>query len=111
MSFGRARTRTHARKPAYARAPRTFAALGEHAGLAIYKPRDRRDLKQQLFGAIGQTIDFNFAGIAGEDEPFAGQNLYQESSATSILQSSWIPEQDLEFLAPGAGPTRPNPVK
>jgi hypothetical protein len=68
-------------------------------------------LKQQLFGAIGQTIDFNFAGIAGEDEPFAGQNLYQECSATSILQSSWIPEQDLEFLAPGAGLTRPNPVK
>ena len=107
MSFSRSRTRT----PAHARARRTFAQLGEHAGLAIYKPRHRRDLKQQLFGAIGQTIDFNFAGIAGEDEPFAGQNLYQECGATSILQSSWIPEQDLEFLAPTAGPARPNPVK
>ena len=111
MSFGRTRTRAHTRKPAHARAHRIFAVLGEHAGLAIYKPRDRRDLKQQLFGAIGLTIDFNFAGIAGEDEPFAGQNLYQECGATSILQSSWIPEQDLEFLAPDAGPARPHPVK
>jgi len=109
MSFGRRRSHTRAR--AHGRAHRTFAHLGEHAGLAIYRPRDRRDLKQQLFGAIGQTIDFNFAGIAGEEEPFAGQNLYQECGATSILQSSWIPEQDLEFLAPGPGPARPNPVK
>ena len=109
MSFGRRRSHTRARPHAHAR--RTFAQLGEHAGLAIYKPRHRRDLKQQLFGAIGLTIDFNFAGIAGEDEPFAGQNLYQECGATSILQSSWIPEQDLEFLAPDAGPARPHPVK
>jgi len=109
MSFSRTRSRTSTR--AHTRAHRTFAQLGEHAGLAIYKPRQRRDLKQQLFGAIGQTIDFNFAGIAGEDEPFAGQNLYQECGATSILQSSWIPEQDLEFLAPGTGPARANPVK
>ena len=105
MSFGHTRTRTAAR------AHRTFAHLGEHAGLAIYRPRDRHDLKQQLFGAIGQTIDFNFAGIAGDDEPFAGQNLYQECSATSLLQSSWIPEQDLEFLAMGTDPARPNSVK
>ena len=109
MSFSRTHSRSSTR--AHTRAHRTFAQLGEHAGLAIYKPRQRRDLKQQLFGAIGQTIDFNFAGIAGEDEPFAGQNLYQECGATSILQSSWIPEQDLEFLSPGAGPARPNPVK
>ena len=109
MSFSRTRSRTSTR--AHTSAHRTFAQLGEHAGLAIYKPRQRRDLKQQLFGAIGQTIDFTFAGIAGEDEPFAGQNLYQECGATSILQSSWIPEQDLEFLAPGTGGARPNPVK
>jgi hypothetical protein len=111
MSFTRTRTRSHTRTRAQPRAHKTFAQLGEHAGFAIYKPRDRRDLKQQLFGAIGQTIDFNFAGIAGEDEPFAGQNLYQECGATSILQSSWIPEQDLEFLAPAIGTGRPNPVK
>jgi hypothetical protein len=109
MSFGRTRTPTRTRTRA--RAHRTFAQLGEHAGLAIYRPRDRRDLKQQLFGAIGQTIDFNFAGIAGEDEPFSGQNLYQECGATSILQSSWVPEQDLEFLATATGPGRPDPVK
>jgi hypothetical protein len=107
MSFGRTSRRTRTQ----ARAHRIFAELGEHAGLAIYRPRDRRDLKQQLLGAIGQTIDFNFAGIAGEDEPFSGQNLYQECGATSILQSSWIPEQDLEFLATATDPGRSNPVK
>ena len=105
MSFGRPRTRTRSR------VHRTFAKLGEHAGLAVYKPRHRHNLKQQLFGAIGHTIDFNFAGVASEDEPFAGQNLYQECGATSLLQSSWIPEQDLEFLAPDSGSAAPKSVK
>jgi hypothetical protein len=41
MSFSR--TRTDTRPRAHARARETFAQLGEHAGLAIYKPRDRRD--------------------------------------------------------------------
>jgi hypothetical protein len=79
---------------------RRFQHLGEHAGLAVYQPRDARDLKMQLLEAIGRTVDVYFAGVAAADERYAGQNMYQERSGGHILQSSWIPEEDLRFLEP-----------
>ena len=79
---------------------RRFAHLGLHAGLGVYHPRNRKDLKLELYEAIGQTIDLNFAGVARADERFAGQNLYQERASGHLLQSSWVPEQDVQFLEP-----------
>ena len=79
---------------------RRFQHLGEYAGRAVYEPRNRRDLKMQLVEAIGRTVDVYFAGVADADERYAGQNLYQERSGGHILQSSWIPEEDLRFLEP-----------
>jgi hypothetical protein len=38
-----------------------------------------------------------FAGIADPDEQFGGQNLYQERDG-ELLQHSWVPEEDLEFI-------------
>jgi hypothetical protein len=74
--------------------------VGQHAGAGVYEPHDRSGLKPELFQAVGRTLDLDFAGVAGGDERFAGQNLYQEhrGGASSILQSSWIPEQDVRFL-------------
>ena len=84
---------------------RRFHHLGEHAGLAVYEPRDERGLKMQLVEAIGRTVDVYFAAVADKDERYAGQNLYQERRGGHILQSSWIPEEDLRFLE------APPPVK
>jgi len=79
---------------------RRFRDLGEHAGLAIYQPRTMRDLKMQLAGAVGRTVDLYFAGVADDDERYAGQNLYQERRGGHILQGSWVPEEDVRFLEP-----------
>ena len=79
---------------------RKFALAREHAGFGVYQPRTRKDLKFELYGAIGRTIDLDFAGIARADERFTGQNLYQEHDGERILQGSWIPEQDVRFPEP-----------
>jgi hypothetical protein len=79
---------------------RRFEHVGDHAGLAVYEPRSERDLKMQLLGAIGRTVDLYFSGVAEADERYAGQNLYQERYGGHILHSSWIPEEDLRFLEP-----------
>ena len=76
---------------------RRFTTIGEYAGRAIYQPRHRRDLKDGLAQAIGHTVDLEFAGVASTDEPFGGQNLYQERRG-ELLQHSWVPEEDLEFI-------------
>jgi hypothetical protein len=84
--------------PRSARHPRRhFARLGEDAGRARYQPCDRRDLKLELYPAIGQIVNIMFAGVAGPDEQFAGQNVYCERDSR-WLHSSFVPEQDLEFL-------------
>ena len=81
---------------------RKFALAREHAGFGVYQPRTRKDLKFELYGAIGRTIDLDFAGIARDDERFTGQNLYQEHDGERVLQGSWIPEQDVRFPKPDA---------
>ena len=72
-------------------------ALGEYVGRARYKPRTQHDLKLELRQAIGSFVDLKFAGVAGPDEPFAGQRIFQESERR-ILCSSWVPEQDVDFV-------------
>src|SRR5476651_1753353 len=79
-----------------------FALVHEHAGVGVYQPQSRKGLKFEPYGAIGRTVDLDFAGIAGDDERFAGQNLYQEHDGERILQGSWIPEQDVRFAEPDA---------
>ena len=69
---------------------RTFRHTGEYAGRAVFRPHHKRDLKEGLFAAIGLTVELEFAGIAGEDEHFAGQNLYQERRG-ELLMHSWVP--------------------
>ncbi len=81
---------------------RKFTLAREHAGFGVYQPRNREDLKLALYEAIGRTVDLDFAGIARDDERFAGQNLYQEHDGGRILQSSWIPEQDVAFPKPAS---------
>ena len=87
---------------------RHFTKLGEYAGRAVFKPHHHRDLKDGLFNAIGSVVELEFAGVAGPDEQFSGQNLYQERGAGELLQHSWVPEEDLEFLDPSA-PVPPPP--
>ncbi len=77
---------------------RTFSQVGEYAGRAVYRPRDRRDLKADLYPAIGQTVELEFAGVARAEERFAGQNLYRERGPGAWLPSSFVPEEDVEFL-------------
>ena len=79
---------------------RAFVHPGERAGLAVHQPRTRLGLKLHLHGAIGKTIDLDFAGVAQSGERFAGQNLYQERGDGNLRQSSWVPEEDLRFFAP-----------
>ena len=85
---------------------RHFTTRGEYAGRAVFRPHHQRDLKEGLFQAIGCTVELEFAGVAGRDEDFAGQNLYQERHG-ELLQRSWIPEEDLQFIdeptTPGSG--------
>ena len=76
---------------------RGFKQLGEYAGRAIFRPHHKRDLKEGLFQAIGRTVELVFAGVATDDEQFSGQNLYQERGG-QLLQRSWVPEEDLEFI-------------
>ena len=76
---------------------RKFSRAGEYAGRAIYRPRHRQDLKAGLHAAIGHVVELQFAGVARTDEPYPGQNLYQEYRR-ALLHSSWIPEEDLEFI-------------
>jgi hypothetical protein len=76
---------------------RHFTKKGEYAGRAIFRPHHRRDLKDGLFQAIGCTVELEFAGVASPEEPFGGQNLYQERRG-ELLQHSWVPEEDLEFI-------------
>ena len=80
--------------------PRRFHHLGEHAGLAVFEPRNSRDLKMQLLDAVGRTVDVYFSGVAEPGDRYAGQNLYQERHGGHILHSSWVPEEDLRFLEP-----------
>jgi hypothetical protein len=79
---------------------RRFHHVGEHAGLAVFQPRNTRELKMQLLEAVGRTVDLYFAGVADPGERYAGQNLYQERHGGHILHSSWIPEEDVRFLEP-----------
>ena len=82
-----------------ARKHRHFTTRGEYAGYAVFRPHHKRDLKEGLFEVIGRTVELEFAGVADPDEPFAGQNLYQERRG-ELLQHSWVPEEDLEFVTP-----------
>jgi hypothetical protein len=77
--------------------PRHFTHPGEYAGRAIFRPHHKRDLKDGLFQAIGCIVELEFAGIADPDEQFGGQNLYQERDG-ELLQHSWVPEEDLQFI-------------
>ena len=72
---------------------------GEYTGTAIYRPRDRRGLKPELYAAIGKAFHLSYACIAEPGEPFAGQMLFQEREAGPLR--SWLPEQDLEFVMVG----------
>ena len=86
---------------------REFTTPGEYAGRAIYQPHHKRDLKDGLFQAIGSIVELEFAGVANPEEDFAGQNLYTERGG-ELLQHSWIPEEDLEFLdEPLRDPSKP----
>jgi hypothetical protein len=76
---------------------RHFTQPGEYAGRAMFRPHHKRDLKEGLFEVIGRSVELEFAGIAGPDEQFSGQNLYQERDG-ELLQHSWVPEEDLEFI-------------
>src|SRR5438132_7756160 len=84
------------------RAPRSIPAHvhhlqpGQYAGVAIYRPRDRRDLKPELYAAIGKAFHLSYTCLAEPGEPYAGQMLFQERKARSLR--SWLPEQDLEFV-------------
>ena len=80
---------------------------GQYAGLAIYRPRDRRGLKPELYAAIGKAFHLSYTCIAEPGEPFAGQMLFQERKAGPLR--SWLPEQDLEFAVaqPTAVPAAP----
>src|SRR5262245_15982715 len=69
---------------------------GEYAGVAIYRPRDRRDLKPELYAAIGKPFHLSYTCLAAEDEPFAGQMMFQEHKGGKLR--SFVPEQDLEFV-------------
>jgi hypothetical protein len=75
---------------------------GQYAGVAIYRPRDRRDLKPELYAAIGKPFHLTYTCLADPDEPYAGQMMFQEQKAGALR--SWLPEQDLEFVtvAPAA---------
>ena len=64
---------------------RKFALAREHAGFGVYQPRTRKDLKFELYGAIGRTIDLDFAGIARDDERFTGQNLVVSHNSADLL--------------------------
>jgi hypothetical protein len=86
---------------------RRFTQPGEYAGRAVFRPHHRRDLKDGLFQAIGHTVELVFAAIASDDEPFSGQNLYQERDG-ELLQHSWVPEEDLEFIDESAAPSTDN---
>ena len=76
---------------------RRFTAPGEYAGRAVYRPHHTRDLKEGLSQAIGRTVELEFSGVAGANEEFAGQNLYQERRG-ELLMHSWVPEEDLQFI-------------
>ena len=76
---------------------RRFTKPGEYAGWAVFRPHHTRDLKDGLFQAIGCIVELEFAGVARSEEDFAGQNLYQERGG-ELLQHSWVPEEDLEFI-------------
>ena len=69
---------------------------GQYAGVAIYRPRDRRDLKPELYPAIGKAFHVSYACLAEPGELYAGQMLFQEQKAGALR--SWLPEQDLEFV-------------
>src|SRR5712691_4402818 len=69
---------------------------GQYAGVAIYRPRDRRDLKPELYAAIGKAFHLSYTCLAEPGEPYAGQMLFQEQKARSLR--SWLPEEDLEFV-------------
>ena len=81
---------------------------GQYAGVAIYRPRDRRDLKPDLYEAIGKPFHLTYTGLADPDEPWGGQMLFQEQKARTLR--SWLPEQDLEFVtvAPAAAVRPPS---
>ena len=88
---------------------------GDYAGTAVYRPRDRRDLRPDLYAAIGKTFHLTYTCLAEQDDPFAGQMLFQEKKA-GVLRS-WLPEQDLEFVAvaqraavPASSPTVRTPA-
>ena len=101
--------------------PRTIGPLpahlrhlqpGDYAGLAIYRPRDRRNLKPELYAAIGKPFHLSYASIAEPGEPYAGQMLFQERQAGPLR--SWLAEQDLEFVTvapPTAVPAPPATVQ
>jgi hypothetical protein len=87
-----------AKRPTARRNQRQFSQPGQYAGRAIYQPIRREGLKPGLFSAIGHVVELQFAGVAERDEPFPGQNLYQEYRRNALLHSSWVPEEDLQFI-------------
>ena len=88
------------RMPSSARAA-AFPALpiGSYAGRARFCPSPQAVLAPELERAVGQIVEVGLAGIAGDDEPFAGQALYLEWRRDDLLSGYLIPEQDLEFLS------------
>src|SRR5205085_7844304 len=59
--------------------------LGHYAGRGRYMPRDVGALSTQLCRAIGKTMHLQFAGVAHDSRPYAGQRLYRECPGTSLL--------------------------
>ena len=80
---------------------------GDYAGIAVYRPRDRHDLKLELFEAIGTSIALTYVGIAENYEVFAGQMLFQERQGGRLR--SWLAERDLVFIELPASAQAPAP--
>ena len=85
-------------RPANRRTLSTSRIAGAYAGRARFHPCAKGNLPDVLSRAAGSVVEFAFAGIAGPDSPFAGQAMYLEWRADTLLDGFLIPEQDLEFL-------------
>ena len=76
----------HRSRPAHLQ----YLQPGDDAGVAVYQPRDHRDLKSELRDAIGTAFPLTYVGIAGPHEPFSGQMLFQERRGGTLR--SWLAE-------------------
>jgi hypothetical protein len=71
---------------------------GAYAGRARFRPLYPELLPDILTRAIGRVVEVGFARVAGEDEPYPGQELYLEWCRDDVFDGFEIPGRDLEFL-------------